>query len=156
MATVTFHSDFRDQEKKICHCSHSFPFYLSWSDGTRCHDLSFHLMLSFKSILSLSSFILIKMLFSSSLLSAIMWYHLHIWGCWYFSGNLDSGLWFIQCSISHNVLCMYTPLLYFSNFGPVSFLTVAPWPVYRFLMRQVRCSGTPIPLEYSMWSTQRL
>ena len=24
--------------KKVCHC---FPIYLSWSDGTRCHDLSF-------------------------------------------------------------------------------------------------------------------
>ena len=25
-------------ENKICHC---FPIYLPWSDGTRCHDLSF-------------------------------------------------------------------------------------------------------------------
>ena len=27
------------QENKICHCFHFFPFYLPWSDGTRCHDL---------------------------------------------------------------------------------------------------------------------
>ena len=26
---------------KICHCFHCFPIYLPWSDGTRCHDLSF-------------------------------------------------------------------------------------------------------------------
>ena len=42
-------------------------------------------MLSFKPIFSLSSFTFIKRLFSSSLLSAIGWCHLHIWGYWYFS-----------------------------------------------------------------------
>ena len=26
---------------KVCHCFHCFPIYLPWSDGTRCHDLSF-------------------------------------------------------------------------------------------------------------------
>ena len=26
---------------KVCHCFHCFPIYLLWSDGTRCHDLSF-------------------------------------------------------------------------------------------------------------------
>jgi len=26
---------------KFCHCFHCFPIYLLWSDGTRCHDLSF-------------------------------------------------------------------------------------------------------------------
>ena len=29
------------QENKVCHCFHCFPIYLPWSDGTRCHDLSF-------------------------------------------------------------------------------------------------------------------
>ena len=42
-------------------------------------------MLSFKATLSLSSFTFIKSLFSFSLLSAIVWCHLHIWGYWYFS-----------------------------------------------------------------------
>ena len=28
-------------KKKVCHCFHCFPIYLPWSDGTRCHDLSF-------------------------------------------------------------------------------------------------------------------
>jgi len=27
--------------KIVCHCFHCFPIYLLWSDGTRCHDLSF-------------------------------------------------------------------------------------------------------------------
>ena len=26
---------------KVWHCFHCFPIYLPWSDGTRCHDLSF-------------------------------------------------------------------------------------------------------------------
>ena len=41
MAAVTICSDFRVQENKICHCSHFFPFYLPWRDGTECHDLRF-------------------------------------------------------------------------------------------------------------------
>ena len=40
MATVNIHSDFGAQENKTGHCFHLFPFYLTRSDGTRCHDLS--------------------------------------------------------------------------------------------------------------------
>ena len=69
-AAVTIHSDSGAQEKKICHCFHFFPFYFPWSDGTRCHDLSFW-MLSCKPAFSLFSFNLIKGLFSSASLSAI-------------------------------------------------------------------------------------
>ena len=42
-------------------------------------------MLIFKPTFSLSSFTFIKRLFSSSSLSPQGWWHLHIWGCWYFS-----------------------------------------------------------------------
>ena len=66
MAAVTICSDFGAPQNKVYHC---FPIYLPWSDGTRCHDLSFlsdwvlsHLF---------HSFTFIKRLFSSSLLSAI-------------------------------------------------------------------------------------
>ena len=38
MAAVTICSDFGAPRNKVCH---SFPIYLPWSDGTRCHDLSF-------------------------------------------------------------------------------------------------------------------
>ena len=41
MAAITICSDFWAQENKVCHCFHCFPIYLPWSDGTRCHDLSF-------------------------------------------------------------------------------------------------------------------
>ena len=30
-----------EPRKIVSHCSHCFPIYLPWSDGTRCHDLSF-------------------------------------------------------------------------------------------------------------------
>ena len=29
------------QENKFCHCFHFSPIHLLWSNGTRCHDLSF-------------------------------------------------------------------------------------------------------------------
>ena len=55
--------------KIVSHCFHCFPIYLLWCDGTGCH-ISFWKW-SFKTVFSLSSFILIKRLFSSSSLSAI-------------------------------------------------------------------------------------
>ena len=70
MAAVTICSNFRAHKEEICHCFQLLPLYLPWCDGTRCHDFSF-LILSFKPAFSLSSFPLVKRLFSSSLLSAI-------------------------------------------------------------------------------------
>ena len=69
--------DFGVQEIKVCPC-------LLWSGGTGFMFLVFW-MLSFKPAFSLSSFIFIKRIFSSFLLSVIGWCHLHIWGYWYFS-----------------------------------------------------------------------
>ena len=55
-------------------------------------------MLSFKSAFSLSSFILIKRLFSSSYFLPLECYHLHIWGCWYFSQQ--------SCCIINVTICI--------------------------------------------------
>ena len=41
MAAVTICSDFGAKKNKVCHWFHFFPIYFPWSDGTRCHDLSF-------------------------------------------------------------------------------------------------------------------
>ena len=30
-----------EPRKIVCHCFHYFSIYLPWSDGTRCHDISF-------------------------------------------------------------------------------------------------------------------
>ena len=64
----TIHSDFGAQENKICHCYHFFPCCLPWCDGTACHELSV-LNVEFQTTFSLSSFIFIRRLFCSSLLS---------------------------------------------------------------------------------------
>ena len=71
MHKVTICSDFRTQENKIHHCFQLFPFYLPWSNRTRCHDFIFW-MFSFNPAYSLSSFTLIKRLFSSSLYAISM------------------------------------------------------------------------------------
>ena len=57
-----------EPKKIVCHCFHCFSIYLPWSDGTRCHDLSF---LSFKPAFLFSFFTFIKRLFHSSSLSAV-------------------------------------------------------------------------------------
>ena len=41
MAAVTICSDLGAPQNKVSHCFHFFPIYLPWSEGTRCHDLSF-------------------------------------------------------------------------------------------------------------------
>ena len=41
MAAVTICSDIGAQENKVSHSFHCFPIYLPWSDGTRCHGISF-------------------------------------------------------------------------------------------------------------------
>ena len=70
MAAVTVCSDSGAQESKICHCL-PFPllFDMTWWD--QMPQSSFFLMLSFKPAFSLSSFTLIKKLFSFSSLPAI-------------------------------------------------------------------------------------
>ena len=66
---TTICSDFGAQENKICLCFHFSPFYLPWSDGTRCHDLSF-LNVEFQACF-LTLLYERRELFSSSSVSAI-------------------------------------------------------------------------------------
>ena len=61
-------------------------------------------ILSCKPSFSFFSFTFIKQLFSSSWFLPLGWYHLHIWGCWYFFWQYS--LCFIQPSISNDVLCI--------------------------------------------------
>ena len=60
-------------------------------------------MLSFKPAFSLSSFTSTKRLFSSSLLSALGWFHPHIWGYWYFS--LKSWFRLVLHPVRHCIRC---------------------------------------------------
>ena len=70
MAAVTICSDLGAQEKEICHYFHLFPSICHAEMGLDAMLLVF-LIFSPKPALSVSSFTLIKKLFSSSLLSAI-------------------------------------------------------------------------------------
>ena len=92
-------------KKIVCHCFHCFPTYFTWSDGTRCHDLSFLTWVPsqlFHSPLSLSS--------RGSLVLHFLPYKV---GFICISevidispSNPDSSLCFIQSSISRDVLCI--------------------------------------------------
>ena len=121
MAAVIIFWDFGAKENKICDCFHFFPIYLPWSDGTRCHDLSFlsvEFMPTFHSCLS-----------PSSRGSLVPLHFLPLCGFIFISevvdissGNLDSSLWFIQPRTSHDILCMADNTALsssFSNFKPV-------------------------------------
>ena len=169
MAAVTICSDLRAQENKICHCFHFFPIYLPWSDGTRCHDLSF-LMLSFKPFFSLSSFTLIKRLFSSSLLFAIR----AVWSAYLRLLIFFPAILIPACASSRLAFCMMYSAQKLNKQGdniqpctlvpilnqsvvPCKVLTVASWSAHRFLKRQVRWPGIPVSLiifHSLLWPTQ--
>ena len=139
MASLTTYSDFGASPKIVCHCFHCFPIYLPWSDGPGCHDLCW--MLSFKPTFSLSSFTFIKRLFNSSLLSAI---------------RVVSSAYLRLLMWQYIALTYSFPNLGLVCFFPCSVLTVASWPAYRFLRRQVRWPGIPISLRIRhslLWST---
>ena len=146
MAAITICSDFGAQKNKVSHCFHCFPIYLPWSDGTRCHDLRL-LNVGLKPTFSLSSFIFIKRLFSSSSLFAIRVVS---------SGYLRLLIFLLAilipaCASSSPVfLMMYsacklnkqgdniqpwrTPFpIWNQSVVPCPVLTVASWPAYRFL-----------------------
>ena len=108
MAAVTISSEFGAQENKVCHCFHCFSIYLSWSDGARCHDLSFfelwvsshllHSPLSTSSRGSLFPFHFLP-------LGGVMW----IWGYRYFSHQ--------SCYCVTTLLLMPSWILLISNYN---------------------------------------
>ena len=164
MAAVTVCSDFETPQNKVCHCFHCFPVYLVSIYETRCHDLSF------KPTFHSPLFTFIMQLFSSSSLSAIR----------VVSSAYRRLLIFLPAilipacaSSSPAFLMMYyayklnkqgdniqpwrTPFPIWNQsvvLCPV--LTVASWPAYRILKRQVWWSGIPISwrIFQLLWSTQ--
>ena len=170
MAPFTICSELGDLENKVCHCFHCFPIYLPWSDGTRCHDLSF-LNVDFKPTFSISSFTLIKRLFSSSSLSTIRvvlfaYPRLLIFPAAILIPACDSSsLVFYMMYTAYklnkqgdNMQPWCTLFLIWSQpVVPCPILNAVFWPAYRFLRRQVNRSGTPISwriLHHLLWSTQ--
>ena len=131
--------------------------------------------LSFKPTFSLSCFTFMKKLWSSSSLPAIRWCNLHIWGydiSWFqpwfsilISACASSSLAFHMTYSAYklnkqgdNIQPWRTPFPILNQpVFPCLVLTVASWPAYRFIRRQIRWSGIPISLRIFhslLWSTQ--
>ena len=169
MAVVTICSDFGAPKIKSVTISTFFPSICCEVMGLDAM-IFVYWMSSFKPAFLLTSFILIKRLFSSSSLSDIRvetYVPLHIWSC---SSNLDSSLWFIQPSI----FMMYSAyklnkqddnIQPWHNSFPIwnqsvvscPVLTVASWHAYKFPRRKVRWSCISISWKIFhtlLWSTQ--
>ena len=128
-------------------------------------------MLSFKPAFSLPSFTFIKRLFSSSSLSAIMvvssaYLRLLIFlpgilipACASFSPTFHMMYSAYKLNKqSDKIQAWCTPfLIWKQSVFPCPGLTVASWPAYRFLRRQIRWYGIPISFRIFhslLWSTQ--
>ena len=84
MAVVTICSNFEVQGNEVSHCFHCFPSICHEVMGPDARFLVF-LILHNKPTFSLSSFTFIKRLVVPLHFLPEGWYHLHIWGYWYFS-----------------------------------------------------------------------
>ena len=159
MAAVTICSDFGAQEEEICHRFHLFPFYFCAVMRLDAMML-FFLIFSFKLALSLSSFTLIKWLFSSSLLSAIRvvsstYLKLMFLPPISIPAYNSSSLVFLLMRSAYRLNkqgdsrqpCRTPFSILNQSVVPYRVLTVASWPTYRFLKRQVRLCGIPISLR---------
>ena len=172
MAAITICSGFGAPQNKVWHCFHCFPIYFPWSDGTRCHDLRFLKVELWNNFFTLQeAFTFIKRLLSSSLLSAI---RVVSSACLRLLIFLPEILSPACASSSPEFLMMYsadklnnqgdniqpwqTPFpIRNQSVVPRPVLTVASWPAYRFLKRQVRWSGIHISwriFHSLLWSTQ--
>ena len=170
MAIVTICSDFGAQKSKISHCFHVFP---SICHGVIRPDAVILVFwkLSFKPTFSLSSFTSIKRLFSSSfsafrvVLSSAYLRLLIFLPAILIPAYASSSPTFLMMYSAYklnkqgdNIQPWRTPFLIWNqSIIPCSVLTVASWPAYRFLRRQLRWSGILISLiifHSLLWSSQ--
>ena len=169
MAAVTICSDIGAKKNQVCHCFHCFPIYLPWSDGTRCHDLTF-LNIEFLANFSVYSFTFIKGLFSSSLsairvVSSAYLRLLIFLMAILIAACASSSPAFLMIYFAYklnkqgdNIQPCCTPFpIWNQSVVPCPVLTVASWHAYRFLKKQDRWSGIPISFrifQSFLWSTQ--
>ena len=163
MAAVTICSDFGAQKIKVSHICHEVM-------GPNVMILVFW-MLSLRPTFSLSSFTLIKRLFSSSSLSAIRmvlseYLILLIFlpailtpACAFSSPEFLMMYSAYQLNKQgDNIQPWRTPFPIWNQcVVPCPVVTVASWPAYRFLKRQIRWSGIPVSFRIVhslLWSTQ--
>ena len=135
MASVTICSDFGAQKNKVWHCVHCFPIYFPWSDGTRCHNLSF-LNVELKSTFSLSSFTFIKRLFCSSSLSANI-------KCCFSPVQIFGNLWTLVHQVSFSLA-----------FSRQEYTRGSSWARYRTRISSVSCiAGGFFTTSTTTWGT---
>ena len=120
-------------------------------------------MLSFKPTFPLSLFTFIKRLFSSCQLSAIrvvssaylrlLIFLLAILIPVCASSSLEFRIMYSECKLNRqgdNIQPWRTPFpIWNKSVVPCPVLTIASWPAFRFLRRQVRWSSIPISLRFS-------
>ena len=127
-------------------------------------------ILSFKPTFSLFSFTFKKLLLVLLCFLSKGWCHLHIWDYWYFSWQswfqlvLYPAQHFTWCTLhmlnkqGDNIQPWRIPFpIWNQSVVPCPVLTVASWPAYRYLRRQVRWSDIPIAwriFHSLLWSTQ--
>ena len=150
MTAVTVHHDFGAQENKTCYSFHFFPIF---HEVMGPDAMIFVFECWVLSQLSLSPFSVIKGLFSSSSLFVIS-VIICILKLLFFPAVLipacasSSPAFHMMCSAyklnkqRNNIQPWCTPFpILNKSIVPCSVLTVASWPAYRFLTRQVRWSG---------------
>ena len=170
MAAVTICSDFGAQKIKSDTVSTVSPSISHEVMGPDAMILVFW-MLSFKPTYLLSSFTFIKRLFSSSSLSVLRvvssaYLRLLIFlPAILIPSYASSSPAFLMMHSAQklnkqgdNIQPWRTPFpIWNQSVVPCPVLTVASWPAYRFLKRQVRWSGIPISFRIShslLWPTQ--
>ena len=158
------------EPNKVSHCFYCFPIFSHEVMGPDAMIFVFW-MLSFKPTFSLSYFTFIKRLFSSSSLAArrvVPSAYLRLF-------ILLPAIFIPACaSYSPAFLMMYSAYklnkqgdniqpwrtafpIWNQSVVPCPVLTVASWPAYKFLKRQIRWSGIPISwriFHSLLWSTQ--
>ena len=144
----------------MSHYFHCFPLYLPWSDGTRYRDSSF-LNIEFQaSFFTLLLHFHQEALFSSSLSAIrvvsfeymrllIFFPEILIPAC--ALSSLTFHMMYSAYKVnkqSDNIQPWHSPFPTWNQFiVPCPVLTVASWPAYRFLRREVRWSGIPMLLR---------
>ena len=157
MTAVTIHSDLEHKKIKSVTVSTVSPSICQKVMGPDAVGLVFW-MLSFKPTFSLSSFTFIKRLFSFSLLSTIrvvssaylrlMIFLLAILIPACASSSLAFHVMYSAYKLNkqgNNIQPWCSPFpIWNQSVVPCPILTVASWPAYRFLRRQIRWSDIPI------------
>ena len=147
MAAITTCSDFGAPKNEVSHCFHCFPIYLPWTSFSECWVLSqlFHspLLLFIKRLVSSSSIPAIRVVSSAYLRLLIFLPAILIPAC--DSSSPEFLMMYSTYKLNKegdNIQPWRTPFPIGNQSAvPCPVLTVASWPAYRLLKRQVRWSG---------------